>query len=85
MRPGALDEQPHCIAGRELLGRVGVTSGQRQRRHPVYLLAVDAERLAGGDQEADPGRVQHDVLAEPGRRVDQVLAIVQHEQRVLAG
>ena len=56
---------------------------QRQRRHAVHVLAVDAERLPRGRQDAQPGAVADELAAELGGAVDHVLAVVEQDERVL--
>jgi hypothetical protein len=82
---GPLDEQAH---GREPaeLGQGGQPAriGQAQRRHPERALAVTAQWLPAGRQQGDARTVGHDLRGQGGARVDQVLAVVQHQQHVPA-
>ena len=56
--------------------------GQGQRRDPPGGLAGDAEGLAAGGQQAHPGALLEDGVHEPGAGLDDVLAVVQEEERV---
>ncbi len=55
--------------------------GQRQRRHPQGDLAGDPQRLAAGGQDAQARAGPQQRVRELGTRLDQVLAVVQHQQR----
>ncbi len=69
-------------AGRRVTGTGGRPSGGTGPER----LAGDAERLpAGGEDRARPGRRPAARSREPGAGVDQVLAVVQHEQQPFAG
>ena len=58
-------------------------SRKRQRRHPVDGLAADSERLAAGGDQAQPRAPPDQGVGGLGARVDQVLAVVEHDQDVL--
>ena len=51
---------------------------QRQGRDPVDALAVDAERLPAGGQDAHPRAAAERPRRSRGRRVEHVLAVVEH-------
>ncbi len=67
---GAVGEQPHGVA----LG---------ERVDEVQHLPGDAERLAAGGQHPQPRAGLQQVLRERGDGVDQVLAVVEHQQDVV--
>ena len=73
---GPLGEQPGGGGGRPV--RV-------ERRHRFAVLAVDAERLPARGEHAQRGRGVEQVLDERRGRVDEVLAVVDDEQRRSAG
>ena len=52
-----------------------------ERRHRVFALAVDTERLPAGDEQSDVATRTHEG-AELGSRVDDLLEVVEHEERV---
>ena len=81
-RSGPLDEQLHGV-GRLDGVRVGVRAGKPQRAEGDDLLAVDREPLAAGGEEADVRARLDDLLREVARGVEQVLAVVEHEEQVL--
>ena len=83
--PGPVDEQGHGVRRsrrREPRLRPG---RERQRRHSVDGLAVDAERLAAGRHQMDVGAAAQDGVGDLGAGADQVLAVVQDDQDVLGG
>jgi hypothetical protein len=49
------------------------------RQHP-RLLALDGQRLAAGREHGEPGHRPQQPLGERRRRLDHVLAVVEHEQ-----
>ena len=55
--------------------------GLGQRGHPPGDLAGATQRLAAGGQNVHAGRGAQNLLGQAGARVDQVLAVVEHEQR----
>jgi hypothetical protein len=81
-RPGTLDEQRH---GRHLGQRGGIPEvlGPRQfeRGERELVLAVDAQRLAAGDQHLQPGAAGEQV-ADQRRRRDHVLEIVEEQKHL---
>jgi len=85
LRPGPVDEQRHRVGRVRRRGAVVTGSGQRQRRHPVNGLPADAERLSAGGQQMHPRAAPQDRVGGLGAAVDQVLAVVQHDQDVLRG
>jgi hypothetical protein len=66
---GALDEQPYRV----VLAR---------RPHDERRLAVDAESLLAGRENGDRGAAVHHQVDDARHRVDQVLAVVHHDQRL---
>ena len=76
---GPVDEQADGgVRGRG--PRVGVRRREGQRGERGEDLAVDGQRLAAGRQHPDVGDLAQDLVDQPGRGVDQVLAVVDHEQ-----
>ena len=73
---GALDEQ---FDRRRL--RVAVVQGGNRHHH----LAVDAEALAGGGEQRRRRRLTEQPLGELDRSVEDVLAVVEDQQRVALG
>jgi len=82
-----LDEQSDGLAPGQRLGRLGrrrVTgAGQRQRRHAEGRLAGDPQQFAAGGQHPHAGAATEEGVREAGGGLDQVLAVVQHEQQAL--
>ena len=83
-RPGALDEEAHGRrAGQHVeprpAGEVG--DGQRLDRPPSF--AGDPERLAARRQDVEVRAGRQQGFGEPGTGLDQVLAVVQHQQQAL--
>ena len=73
-------ERPVVVgAGRRLVRRDG------ERRHLAERLAGDAERFAAGGQHPHAGALGEHPVDDGGARVDEVLAVVQHDQRAFAG
>ena len=56
--------------------------GERQRRHPPGQLAGHPDRRTAGSQNRQPGARAQERVGQYTTRVDQVLTIVQHHQRV---
>ncbi len=73
-----VDEKPHGASVRNPgLARLGRNV---ERRHAVGALAGDAQQLAAGCQNRDGGAAAHQRFHHGGGGVDQVLAVVEHEQ-----
>ncbi len=85
MRSRPLDEELDRVADRQVGRADGLPWRQRHGRHPVNALAFDAERLPRRRQEPDTRAVPDDAVAESGRRVDDVLAVVEDKHDILAG
>ena len=51
-----------------------------QRRDRDDLLTIDAQWLAAGEQQVDAGRAGRDCLHQRGDLVEDVLAVVEHQQ-----
>ena len=82
----ALDEEPDGIGLRQPLDRLGhALGGQRQRRHPPARLSGDAQRGAAGGEDRHPGRAAEQGFPRGSARLQQVLAIVEDDQRPLFG
>lgn len=64
---------------------VMVMAGHRQWRQPVPSLAGDSDRLAAGREHPQVVGRPQDRRAEPGNRLGQMLAIIEHQQHLLAG
>ena len=58
--------------------------GHRQRRHGEGRLARHAQRLAARREDVQRAAGREQVLDELGRRLDQVLAVVEQQEQVLA-
>jgi hypothetical protein len=56
-----------------------------QRGHPPDDLVGAAQRLAARGQDAHAGPGAQNLLGQAGARVDQVLAVVEHDQRLARG
>ena len=81
-RTRAIDEQASGITphdGLEVVGRVG--SGERPQR--PHLLALDRKPLTARRQDAHARRVAQHRGDEPGRRVEQMLAVVEDQEQAL--
>ena len=70
----------------EQLRRLGAASGRfdRQRTHCDGTLTIQPQQLSTGRQDHDVRTVGHDRLDQLRDCIDQVLAVVQHQQAVLA-
>ena len=78
--PGAVFKQPHG-AGRAGFGQ-GLAGRQRQRADPVDLLGRQAQRLLAGGQHLQARRLREQRGGQLGHRVDEVFAVVQHQQHL---
>ena len=80
---GPVGEQLDRLIAREFLG-IGHRPGGRdiERDHLPDGFLRDAQRFLAGHQDAQPGAAGEQPLAQPGARIDQVLAAVQHDQDV---
>ncbi len=77
-----IEEQPRrLVRVRPLHRRRLVARRDAQRRHPPHELTVDAERLAAGHQQPHVRALRHQRVDELGHRVDEVLGVVDHQQR----
>ena len=76
----ALDEQAHRRRSRQRLDAVAAL-GYRQRQDRVGLFAGNAQCLAARGEHAHLGRGAQDRVGQVCRRLDQVLAVVEDEQR----
>ena len=76
-------EKPTC--GRSPIGeqRNGVID--RHRRHRPDRLAAHPERLSAGRDDREPGARHQQSFGDPCSFGDDVLAVVQHDQRLLIG
>ena len=81
-RGGAVGQQPHGLVARQLLrGVAALGIGDRQRGHAEHDLPVGAQRLAGRRQDRQSRRPAQQLVAEGRTGGEQVLAVVEHEQR----
>ena len=77
----SLDEQPHRRVLHQLLGwREVAEVGQRERRQAQGDLTSDTQKFAARGQDAELGTRPQQPLGERRASVDQVLAVIQHEQ-----
>ncbi len=53
----------------------------RERRHRIDLLARGGQRLTGRGQDPHPRAAAQDLLGQPGAGVDEMLAVVQHDEQ----
>ena len=85
-RPGrrsAIHEQLHRLTRRDRL-QVRLRRGRNvERRHPQQTLSRHAERLAARCEHSHPRRGTQHRLGERRRLVQKVLAVVEHDQRLL--
>ena len=81
-RSRPLDEQPHGLVAQEL-PRLERLLGVRdvERRNPEHDLARHAQRLATRREDRELRRGAQQRVREPGRRREQMLAVVQDEQQ----
>ncbi len=79
-RPRRRDEE---LDRRVAPGRVGIGRRHRQRREAVHLLVDELERLLARHQHAHVGREAPQCLDQRHHAVEQVLAVVEHEQELL--
>ncbi len=84
-RLSAFDEQlrrrkPHELVGTHDRARIG----NGQRGYPPRSFARDLEGLAAGRQHAHAWAALFESLNEVGTHLDEVLAVVQHEQHLTA-
>jgi hypothetical protein len=76
---GAVREQGHRF------GSDAWVTGQGQRSQPVARLTGNSQRLPAGDQHPQVVTGSEQGGAELGSRVDDVLAVIQHQQQLLPG
>ena len=81
---GAIHEQPHRLTPRNRLQARLRRRRDVERRHAQQPLAGHAERLAARRQHPHPRRGAQDRLRHLRRFVQEMLAVVQHDQRLLA-
>ena len=81
-RPRPLDEELHRGSLAAIASSVDVARRQLERAQRPHLLAGDAERLAARRQDAHARAVAQQPLGEPAHRVDEVLAVVEHEHEL---
>jgi hypothetical protein len=62
-----------------------VSVRHRQRRHRQHRLGIDGQRFPAGGQHPQPARGAQQQAGQLGGRVDQVLAVVQHQQQLPPG
>jgi hypothetical protein len=78
----AVDEELHRLAGGQpLRGELLRVVGERERGHQPGRLARNAERLAAARQQREARAAPQQRIGERGAGVDQVLAVVEHEQK----
>ena len=75
---GAVDEEPHRFG--RLQGRRVRRRWQRQRAHRQHLLTGHAQGLTAGGQQCQLRTAVKQRLGDCGGGVDQVLAVVQHDE-----
>ena len=80
-RPRAVDEQADGL-GRRDAPRRRVGCGKRQHGNQPRTLVGHTERLATGGEDAEAGTLVQQPMDEGRTRVDQVLAVVDHEQKL---
>ena len=73
----ALHEKLHRLRLHERCSRIG----NGERRHEPRYLAADAERLTTRRDDAERGTCTEQRVGQHGARADQVLTVVEHEQR----
>ena len=80
---GPVHEQRHRLG----LGRISQVTGigHRQRAQPVPGLPRHPQRLPAGRQDPQVITGRHQLRAQPGSRAEHVLAVIQHQQQLLAG
>ncbi len=80
-RLAALDEELHCVesAGPDRGARVAF-GRQTQRFDLVSNFSRDTQQLTTRGQDLQPFSTLQELLAEPSDRIDQMLAVVEHEQ-----
>ncbi len=76
-----LDEQPPRFRFRHRFDRSGMYRWQSQRRHRIFLLSGQAQRLAAGDQHLQPSRRRQQIRYQR-RGLHHMLKIVDQQQHV---
>jgi hypothetical protein len=85
-RRRALHEQGDRVVPGDVTGRKSaVGGGHRQRRHPEHGLPVDPQRFPAGGQHPDVRTRPQGRVDEARTGIDQVLAVVQHDQQLSVG
>ena len=79
VRLRTLDKQAHRSRGLQL-GQACTPRRHGQRMHRVDLLAGHVQGLAAGRHQPHTGRGPHQGMRQAGRGLDQVLAVVEHQQ-----
>ena len=77
---GAFDEQADRLASCQYAEWLGVVVGQGERGDPPDNLGPDPQRLTTGHQDPQVRACLEQWLNDVGARLDQVLAIVEHEE-----
>ena len=77
LRP--VDEKPHRRRSQQR-GDVGIARRHRKRMHRIGLLARHAQRLPARSEDADLRSGAQDSVCQVGRRLGQVLAVVQNQE-----
>jgi hypothetical protein len=81
--PGPVDEQRHRFRPAVVSRMTRIGHGQRSQ--PVPRLAGHPQRLPAGGQHPDVIAGRQQAGAQPRGRVDDMLAVVQHQQQLLLG
>ncbi len=78
----AIDEQAHRVEIRQRGGGDGrARIRERKRGQRIGRLAGDAQRLAARREHLEAGARLQEPVRELGARVDQVLAVVEHDEQ----
>ena len=80
---GAFHEELHCVCGDDLCGRRPLV-GQRKRPHHHHPLAAHSEPFAPGREHTDAGARRQKSCDQLRSGVEEVLAVVEHDQELLA-
>ena len=81
---GAVGEQPQR-GGVHRFPEADRWRRHRQRRHRVDPLAGGGQRFAGRGEDPHPRAAAQEVVGQPGAGVEEVLAVVEHDQQLPAG
>jgi hypothetical protein len=74
------NEELYCSVSQHLVRIFGPLGRHIEAWHPIDVLPLGAQGLTAGCQHAHRRRAAHETLSRGGRGLDDVFAIVEHDQ-----